>query len=75
MSAGGSVAECGLQALRTAILRRDPLGIGFDDYWGLDLISRLLRWNPKERIDLRQAFKHAYFTGSYVSDIDGSEHG
>ena len=67
--------KCGLTGLSKAILRRDPLGIGFDEYWGLDLLSRLLRWNPADRISMLSAFKHAYFTGPYVSDIDGSEHG
>ena len=41
---------CGLEDLRQAILRRDPLGTGLNDRWGLDLLSRLLKWEPSERI-------------------------
>ena len=67
--------KCGLASLSKAILRRDPLGVGFDEYWGLDLLSRLLQWKPEDRISMLTAFKHAYFTGPYVSDMDGSEHG
>ena len=66
--------DCGLGSLSRAILRRDPLGIGFDDYWGLDLLSRLLAWSPEARIDMSTAAKHAFFMGAYVSDLDGSEH-
>lgn len=67
--------ECGLAQLSKAILRRDVLGLGYDDYWGLDLLRRLLQWNPADRISLRSAVKHAYFTHPYVSELDGSEHG
>ena len=43
---------CGLEDLRLAILRRDPLGTGISDEWQLDLISRLLRWEPAERFSM-----------------------
>ena len=44
--------RCGLEDLRQAILRRDPLGTGLTDLWGLDLLSRLLRWEPSERLQM-----------------------
>ena len=44
--------RCGLEDLRQAILRRDPLGTGFTDRWGLDLLSRLLQWEPSKRIKM-----------------------
>ena len=43
---------CGLEDLRLAVLRRDPLGTGISDQWQLDLISRLLRWEPTERMTM-----------------------
>ena len=43
---------CGLEDLRQAILRRDPLGTGISDQWALDLLSRLLKWEPEERITM-----------------------
>jgi protein phosphatase 1L len=66
-------SNCGLEELRQAVLRRDPLGVGFNDRWGLDLLSRLLRFAPTERISLQDALLHAYFAGPYVS-ADGQEH-
>lgn len=42
--------RCGLEDLRQAILRRDPLGTGLTDRWGLDLLSRLLQWEPSKRM-------------------------
>jgi serine/threonine protein phosphatase PrpC/serine/threonine protein kinase len=62
------------ELLRRAILRRDPLGLGFTDSWGLDLLSRLLHFNPCRRISLADALQHAYFVGPYISLRDGSEH-
>jgi serine/threonine protein kinase len=43
---------CGLEDLRQAILRRDPLGTGISNRWALDLLSRLLKWEPAERITM-----------------------
>ena len=43
---------CGLEDLRQAILRRDPLGTGISNRWALDLLSRLLKWEPTERITM-----------------------
>jgi serine/threonine protein kinase len=42
------VPLCSIHNLASAILRRDPLGTGFQDLDGLDLISKLLKWDPKE---------------------------
>eukprot|EP01041_Mallomonas_annulata_P000203 gene203-366_t len=66
--------RCGTTELATAIQRRDPLGLGFHDKWGLDLLSRLCQWNASHRIALKDALLHAYFLGPFKSDIDGSEH-
>ena len=53
---------CGLEDLRQAILRRDPLGTGIQDRWAIDLIARLLRWEPEERISMVDgAFYHSVF--------------
>jgi len=76
---GGAGADhldiaCTVQDLRRALQQRDPLDKGFHDVWGLDLLWRLLRWNPSERISAREALNHAYFKGPYVSSIDGSHH-
>lgn len=65
---------CGLSDLARAIHRRDPLGIGYADEAGLDLLSRLLKWSPAERISLDEALQHAYFVGVYESALDGSSH-
>lgn len=62
---------CGTDDLRKAILRRDPLGIGFNDKCGLDLLFRMLKWLPSERITLKDALNHGYFVGPYVSVITG----
>ena len=50
------------------------LVFGFDDYCGLDLLSRLLAWSPGARIDMSTAAKQAFFMCASVSDLDGSEH-
>ena len=66
--------RCGLSELALAIQRRDPLGIGFHDPWGLHLLSHLLAWNASHRIKLGDALRHAYFVGPYKSTLDGSLH-
>lgn len=64
--------QCSVREMAEAILRRDPLGIGFGDRWGLDLLVKLLQFDPMKRINMSEAIKHAYFQGAYVSLRDGS---
>lgn len=49
---------CGLEDLRLAVLRRDPLGTGISDQWQLDLISKLLRWEPIERMTMADGTRY-----------------
>ena len=74
VGADGLEVSCTVQDLRRALQQRDPLDKGFHDVWGLDLLWRLLRWDPTQRISAREALEHAYFKGPYVSSIDGSQH-
>ena len=67
--------RCSIEQMAQAIQSRDPLGIGFHEPWGLDLLYRLLSFNPSERLTLQEALDHAYFKGPHRSDIDGSTHG
>ena len=39
---------CGLEETARAIQRRDPLGVGYHDKWGLDLLMRLLHVSTYE---------------------------
>lgn len=56
----------GLSELERAIQRRDPLGTGYRNKAGLHLLSLLLKWDPNERITIREALNHAYFVGLYI---------
>jgi serine/threonine protein phosphatase PrpC len=60
-----STPTCTLHDFHTALRARDPLGLGFDSSANplLGLISRLLAWNPADRITPEQALLHSYFTG------------
>ena len=74
---GGAVALVGGApgcSLHEAVLQRDVLGEGFADFWGLDLIGRLLAYRPEDRIGAAEALSHAYFEGPHISAIDRSEH-
>lgn len=68
-----NLRTCGLEELSKAILKRDPLAIGLRDKWALDLLSRLLRFDPLQRINLSDALNHAYFHGAYICERDGLE--
>lgn len=65
---------CSEKEFAQALLRRDPLGKGFQDTWGLDLLRRLLHFDPLQRIALSDALTHAFFRGPYRSLYDQSEH-
>ena len=60
-----------INCFRDAIFRRDPLEIGFRDRDGLDLLSKLLDFDPLQRISLNDAVSHPYFS-EFVSNIKGS---
>ncbi|CAM9501869.1 unnamed protein product [Ectocarpus fasciculatus] len=66
--------RCTLAELGRAVHTRDALDIGFPDQWGLDLLWRLLRWDPMSRISASDALEHAYFVGPYRSRRDGTLH-
>ncbi|CAM9227026.1 unnamed protein product [Ectocarpus sp. 4 AP-2014] len=66
--------RCTLADLGGAVHTRDALDIGFPDQWGLDLLWRLLRWDPMSRISASDALEHAYFVGPYLSRRDGTLH-
>lgn len=54
---------CSLQDFHDALRARDPLGLGFDSSADslLELIWRLLAWNPSQRMTPAQALLHEYF--------------
>lgn len=65
---------CVADQFKRAILKRDPLGQGYHDRWGIDLMKRLLAFEPTARIPLREALEHAFFRGPYHCDIDDTLH-
>ncbi|CAM9229893.1 unnamed protein product, partial [Ectocarpus fasciculatus] len=67
--------RCSVDQMAQAIQSRDTLGIGFHDPWGLDLLYRMLSFDPADRISLRDVLEHAYFRGPYTSRVDGTLHG
>lgn len=62
---------CHFGQFNTTILKRDPFHKGFQDSWGLDLIWKLLQWDPKQRISAREALNHAFFVGPYICNETG----
>lgn len=49
---------CGLVAFNRTLVRKDPIGRGFPDRWGLRLLWRMLQWDPDRRIRSQDALKH-----------------
>ncbi len=65
-------STCSLQDFHDALRARDPLGIGFDSSADslLELIWKLLAWNPSERITPTHALAHEYFKSSTTNNAD-----
>ncbi|CAI5705775.1 unnamed protein product [Peronospora effusa] len=58
--------SCHFGRFNQTVVKRDPLKRGLEDPWGLDLMWRLLQWNPSDRLSAKEALQHAYFQGAYV---------
>lgn len=63
-------SSCSLQDFHDALRARDPLGVGFDSSADslLELIWKLLAWNPSERISPTHALAHEYFITSVMKN-------
>jgi serine/threonine protein phosphatase PrpC/serine/threonine protein kinase len=63
-------SSCSLQDFHDALRARDPLGVGFDSSadFLLELIWKLLAWNPSERISPTHALAHEYFITSVMKN-------
>ena len=57
-------STCTMHDFHRALRARDPLGIGFDEDANhlLDLVWRLLDWNPLNRLSPVDALEHPYFS-------------
>jgi hypothetical protein len=51
-------SACNLGTFNATIQSRDPLGAGFEDVWGLNLLWKLLQWDPEKRISAAEALEH-----------------
>eukprot|EP00939_MAST-03C_sp_MAST-3C-sp1_P000207 g207.t1 len=60
--------ECGVDIFARMIAEKDPLGVGIEDPWALDLLFRLLRYDPRKRITAAKAKEHAFFKGPYICE-------
>lgn len=61
IASGSQQCQASTHQLQRAILKRDLLGLGFHDRWGLDLLAKLLEFDPSRRITAHEALRHAYF--------------
>nr|AIG56423.1 secreted protein [Achlya hypogyna] len=64
-------SDCNFGTFNQTLQARDPLGRGFQDAWGLNLLYKLLQWDPAKRISAADALQHAYFRGPYVCGETG----
>ncbi|OQS06191.1 phosphatase 1L [Thraustotheca clavata] len=64
-------SDCNFGTFNKTIQNRDPLHRGFQDSWGLNLLYKLLQWDPSKRITAQEALEHAYFHGPYVCNETG----
>ncbi|KNC81913.1 hypothetical protein, variant [Sphaeroforma arctica JP610] len=70
--------RCNDRTLYEQLRIADTLGVGFPTLMGTDLIKRLLRWDPTNRVAADKALTHAYFTNPngdkpFVCSLCGKE--
>ncbi|KAJ1607870.1 CMGC/MAPK protein kinase [Cryptosporidium canis] len=58
----GITKRCSYEDLRDLIRKHDPSGVGLESREALDLLKRLLKPRHKERISIREALEHSYFS-------------
>lgn len=54
---------CHFGRFNASVIERDPLRKGLASPWALDLIWKLLQWDPAKRIPAADALQHAFFQG------------
>ncbi|CAJ1387519.1 unnamed protein product [Effrenium voratum] len=57
----GDHSECSDAEFAERLRQQDAAGVGLASAAGRDLLRRLLRWNPEERIPAQDALKHPWF--------------
>ncbi|OLQ09826.1 Protein phosphatase 2C-like 1 [Symbiodinium microadriaticum] len=53
--------ECSDVEFAERLRRQDAAGVGLPSSAGRDLLRRLLRWSPNERLSAKEALKHPWF--------------